>query len=119
MFDITTIIEAFFARLAAIITAIVIPWIKSKTTAEQQREVNAWTRIAVTAAEQIYSGSGRGEEKKRYVLNWLRAHGIEVDEEKLEALIESAVYELKYWIISVEDGVILDEAGGVGAESGV
>ena len=46
MFDITTIIEAVFALLAAIITAIVIPWIKSKTTAEQQREVNAWTRIA-------------------------------------------------------------------------
>lgn len=100
------------------INAIVIPWIKSKTTAEQQREVNAWTRIAVTAAEQIYSGSGRGEEKKQYVLNWLRAHGIEVDEAKLEALIESAVYELKYGIISVEDGVILEKAG-VGTESEV
>ena len=33
MFDITVIIEAVFALLAAIITAIVIPYIKSKTTA--------------------------------------------------------------------------------------
>ncbi len=119
MFDITTIIEGVKVLVAAIITAIVIPWIKSKTTAEQQREVNAWTRIAVTAAEQIFSGSGRGEEKKRYVLNWLRSHGIVVDETKLDALIESAVYEMKYGIITVEDGVALDGVHDPGAESGV
>ena len=53
MFDITVIIEAVFALLAAIITAIVIPYIKSKTTASQQAEINAWVKIAVTAAEQI------------------------------------------------------------------
>ena len=64
MFDITTIIEAVFMLLAAIITAIVIPYIKSKTTASQQAEINAWVKIAVSAAEQIYKGSGRGEEKK-------------------------------------------------------
>ena len=55
MFDITVIIEAVFALLAAIITAIVIPYIKSKTTASQQAEINAWVKIAVTAAEQIYT----------------------------------------------------------------
>lgn len=51
-------------------------------------------KIAVTAAEQIYTGSGRGEEKKAYVLNWLQEHGITVDAEKLDALIEAAVYDL-------------------------
>ena len=34
--DITTIIEAVFALAAAVITAIVIPYIKSRTTAQQQ-----------------------------------------------------------------------------------
>lgn len=106
MFDITTIVQAVFALLAAIITAIVVPWIKSKTTAEQQREINAWTRIAVTAAEQIYGGSNRGPEKKKYVLNWLRAHGITVDEAQLNALIESAVYNMKFGVIALEEGVI-------------
>ena len=72
MFDITVIIEAVFALLAAVITAIVIPYIKSKTTTSQQAEINAWVKIAVTAAEQIYTGSGKGAEKKAYVLNWLR-----------------------------------------------
>ena len=101
MFDITVIIEAVFALLAAIITAIVIPYIKSKTTASQQAEINAWVKIAVTAAEQIYTGSGRGEEKKAYAIQWLREHGITVDEAKLDALIEAAVYELNQGVIPI------------------
>lgn len=116
MFDITTIIEAVFALLAAIITAIVIPYIKSRTTATQQQEINAWVRIAVTAAEQIYTGSGRGAEKKEYVLNWLQTRGITVDENKLDALIESAVYEMKYGVITLEEGVTVEECNNYGAD---
>lgn len=113
MFDITTIIEAVFMLLAAIITAIVIPYIKSKTTASQQAEINAWVKIAVTAAEQIYTGSGKGEAKKAYVLNWLREHGITVDDEKLDALIEAAVYELtNNGLFAIEQGVIVGEDDG-------
>lgn len=113
MFDITVIIEAVFALLAAIITAIVIPYIKSKTTASQQAEINAWVKIAVTAAEQIYIGSGRGEEKKAYVLNWLQEHGITVDAEKLDALIEAAVYDLtNNGLIAIEQGVVVGEDDG-------
>lgn len=99
--DITIIIEAVFALIAAVITAIVIPYIKSRTTAQQQEQINAWVKIAVTAAEQIYVGSGRGEEKKVYVINWLREHGITVDESKLDAMIEAAVYDLKAGFIAV------------------
>lgn len=113
MFDITVIIEAVFALLAAIITAIVIPYIKSKTTASQQAEINAWVKIAVTAAEQINTGSGRGEEKKAYVLNWLQEHGITVDAEKLDALIEAAVYDLtNNGLIAIEQGVVVGEDDG-------
>lgn len=113
MFDITVIIEAVFALLAAIITAIVIPYIKSKTTASQQAEINAWVKIAVTASEQIYTGSGRGEEKKAYVLNWLQEHGITVDAEKLDALIEAAVYDLtNNGLIAIEQGVVVGEDDG-------
>lgn len=108
--DITTIIEAAAALVAAVITAVVIPYIKSRTTAQQQAEINAWVKIAVTAAEQIYRGSGRGEEKKAYVLNWLREHGITVDEAKLDALIEAAVYELNtngiVPVIGIPDAVV-------------
>lgn len=94
-FDITAIVEAVLAIVGAIIAYVLVPYIKSKTTAAQQNEINAWVKIAVTAAEQIYVGSGRGPEKKAYVLKWLREHGITVDETKLDALIEAAVYEMK------------------------
>lgn len=100
--DITTIIEAVFALVASVITAIVIPYIKSRTTAQQQAEINAWVKIAVAAAEQIYTGSGRGEEKKAYVLNWLAEHGITMDEDRINALIEAAVYDLNHGLLKGE-----------------
>lgn len=103
MTNITIIIEAAFALIAAVITAIVIPYIKSKTTAQQQAEINAWVKIAVSAAEQIYNGSGRGEEKKAYVLNWLAEHGITLDEARIDALIEAAVYKLKHGMLTEEN----------------
>ena len=103
MINITPIIEAVFALLAAIITAVVIPYIKNRTTAQQQAEINAWVRIAVTAAEQVYKGKGRGEEKKAFVLEWLKSHGVTVDTEKLDALIESAVYDMNNGLIAIEE----------------
>lgn len=110
-FDITPIVEAVAAALCAVVTCVLVPYIKSKTTAEQQKEINAWVKIAVSAAEQIYVGSSRGEEKKAYVLEWLRAHGVTVDDEKLDAMIEAAVYELSQGLIPLE-GVAVVEGGG-------
>lgn len=110
-FDITPIVEAVAAALCAVVTCVLVPYIKSKTTAEQQKEINAWVKIAVSAAEQIYVGSGRGEEKKAYVLEWLRAHGVTVDDEKLDAMIEAAVYKLSQGLIPLE-GVAVVEGGG-------
>lgn len=109
-FDITSIVEAVAALIAAIITAFVVPYIKSRTTTNQQQQINAWVRIAVTAAEQIYAGSGRGEEKKAYVIDWLRKHGVTVDESKLDALIEAAVFELNKGLLTI--GEVVEPAVG-------
>lgn len=95
MFNITPILEAVSALAVVIITTVIVPYIRSKTTAQQQDDINMWVNIAVAAAEQIYRGSGKGEEKKAYVLNWLHEHGVTVDESKLDALIEAAVHALK------------------------
>lgn len=102
MFDITPIIEAVAALIGVIITCVLIPYIKSKATTEQQKEINAWVKIAVSAAEQLFTGSGRGEEKKAYVIAWLKERGITVDEAELDALIEAAVYELEQGLIPLE-----------------
>ena len=91
MFDITPVFEAIVALAVAIITSILIPYIKSKTTAEQQQNINAWVQIAVTAAEQIFNGSGRGAEKKEYVIAFLADKGFKIDEASVDALIEAAV----------------------------
>lgn len=107
MYDLTPIIEAVAALIGVVITCILVPFIRSKTTAEQQKEINAWVKIAVAAAEQIFTGSGRGEEKKEYVIAWLKERGFVVDEGELDALIEAAVYELNQGIIPIE-GVTLE-----------
>lgn len=107
MYDLTPIIEAVAALTGVVITCILVPFIRSKTTAEQQKEINAWVKIAVAAAEQIFKGSGRGEEKKQYVIAWLKERGFTEDEAELDALIEAAVYELNQGIIPIE-GVTLE-----------
>ena len=94
MIDITPVFNALIALAAALATAFLIPWIKSKTTAEQRDELIAWVSIAVSAAEQLYKGAGRGEEKKEYVLQFLAEQGFSVDSAAVDAMIEAAVQQL-------------------------
>ena len=98
--NITPIIEALAVLIAAVITGVIVPYIKSRTSAQQQEELLLWVRVAVTAAEQIYTGTGLGKEKKEYVLNWLAMHGIAVDVERIDAMIESAVYAMNQGVAS-------------------
>lgn len=102
MFDITPIVEAVLALIAVLITTVVIPFVKAKTTAQEQREINEWVKIAVAAAEQMYVGQNRGVEKKRFVMGWLEEHGVKVDMEHINAMIEAAVYELNKGVIPHE-----------------
>ncbi len=68
-----------------------IPWVKSKTTATQREEIEAWVRIAVTVAELIYLGAGKGKEKKKYVLDFLAEKNLKIDEDSVDLMIESSV----------------------------
>lgn len=95
MTDLTDIVQALILLGVAFCGAFVIPWLRAKTTAQQRQELQAWITIAVQAAEQLYQGSGRGEEKKQYVLDWLEDHGFYIEVTQLEAMIESAVLALK------------------------
>lgn len=109
MIDFTPILEAVATLAVALITTFVVPYIKSKTTKEQQSQINAWVKIAVTAAEQVYNGPGQGDKKKTYVLTWLAGHGIAVDEDKLDAMIEAAVYELTNTGLIPMEGLTVEE----------
>ena len=102
MIDITPIIEAIITVVVLCITTFLIPYIKSKTTSAQQEQIQAWVNIAVMAAEQLIQGSGKGAEKKEYVIKWLNEHNITFDAEKLDAMIEAAVYKLTNNPTSIE-----------------
>lgn len=98
--NITPILEALVVLIGAVITGVIVPYIKSRTSAQQQEELMVWIRVAVTAAEQLYTASGMGKEKKEYVLNWLAMHGISVDNERIDAMIESAVYSMNKGVLA-------------------
>ena len=70
--DITPIVNAAIALIGAGVSVFLIPWLKSQTTEAQRKELTAWVKIGVAAAEQLYKGAGRGEEKKQYVIDFLK-----------------------------------------------
>ena len=95
MKDYTLLFEGVLTILFALVTMYVIPWIKTKVSAEELSEIIKWVKIAVQAAEMIYKESGMGEEKKAYVKTFLEDKGIKYDERQIDSMIESAVLELK------------------------
>lgn len=109
MIDITPIFEGIITVLVAVVTTILIPYIKSKIRIYNQQaddlaqaNVDYWVKMAVAAVEQIATQANqnlKGQAKKQYVINWLNEHNIDVDEAKLDAQIEAAVYQLKNGII--------------------
>lgn len=93
MTDLTPVINAVIALIAALITAFVIPWIKRNTTAQDREEFLKWVEIAVAAAEQLFL-STQGYAKKEYVVGFLEEKGFTFSEEEINAAIEGAVLRL-------------------------
>ena len=92
--DITPIVNAALALIGAGVSVFLIPWLKKQTTEAQRKEL--------TAAEQLYKGAGRGEEKKQYVLDFLKQKGFKVDEESVSNAIEAAVKQLNTEGLTIE-----------------
>lgn len=93
MTDLTSIINAFIALCAALVTAFVIPWVKSKTTAQSRETLLTWVNIAVSAAEKLYKTT-EAQEKKQYVLRFLANKGYDLNDEEIENTIEAEVLKL-------------------------
>ena len=73
MVDLTQIVVAILTLIFSLVSAFLIPYIKAKTTDEQFNTIKLWVQVAVQAAEMLYVGSGRGEEKKQYVIEFLKS----------------------------------------------
>ena len=111
MIDLTPIANALISLLALLITTFLIPWIKAKVKAEKLAEVQNWTRICVSAAEQIFKQSGMGRQKAQYVREYLLGKGYNLNVNEINALIESAVHDLNLDMAEYSDSGDLDDSG--------
>ena len=95
--NLTPILQAIIALLAALITYRLIPWIKARTTTERQTQLRAAVRVAVYAAEQMF-GAGGGAEKMDFAQKWLHAQGYDVDSREIEAAVGELLNSLEWEI---------------------
>lgn len=93
--DLTQIVSAVIALIVGVISAFLVPYLKNKLGDQKLEKVKFWVNIAVEAAEMIYVGTGRGQEKKAYVLEFLNSKGFTLDMAEIDNLIEAAVLQLK------------------------
>lgn len=92
--DLSPVMNALPTLIAALVTAFLIPWIKTKIGNEKLISLKAWVSVAVSAAEKLFDYSQAGSEKKSYVKQFIKSLGLDVDDEILDSLIESQVYKL-------------------------
>lgn len=92
--DMTQVIVALIGLIGVVLSSVLIPLIRQKTTKEKWDNAMFWVRLAVQSAEQIYVGTGMGEAKKAYVEKFLAEHNIKLDPEQVDVAIEAAVREI-------------------------
>lgn len=92
--DLTDLIIAVITVIIAIVSKYLIPWFKTQVSAKTLDTIKVWVKVAVEAAEQLYRETGKGAEKKAYVLEFLESKGFTVNASEIDNLIESAVHEL-------------------------
>lgn len=89
------IILALIGLLGTVITYIVVPFIKTRTTKEQRDNVQFWTETAVVAIEKYYEGqSQKGPLKKEFVIDFVKKQGFNISEDQLNILIDAIVEEI-------------------------
>lgn len=95
----TQLILLAITIIGAIITAYVVPFVKSKFTAEEITNLTYYIGLAVRAAEQIYTPE-QWAIKKEYVFKYAKEIiaeklNITLTDAQLDAIIEGVVNEVK------------------------
>lgn len=89
---IVSLLVLLFNVLLAWIAKVVVPplkeWLATKTTTEQRGLMYTFVKELVAAAEQTIVGAGLGSEKMQYVIDGLKAKGITVDIDMIEAAVK-------------------------------
>ena len=93
MIDLTPLFNAIIAAAAVAISLFFIPWLRSRTTAEQRSDLLRWADIAVAAAQQLYHQCS-GQTRLDYALSLLAERGYNVDLRQVRDAVEAAVLKL-------------------------
>ena len=93
--DVTEIVRLVIALVTVVLSAFVIPWVKSKVDQNKLNKILDYVEIFVAAAEQLYDKS-EGALKKQYVLDKINQMGFKVDADVLDSEIEAAVLRLHH-----------------------
>ena len=79
--------------ILAVAVVFIAPYLVAKCDAEKLAKIMAYVKMGVQAAEQIIKGTGKGKEKKDYVISFLESLGY-TDLPLINTLVESAVKEM-------------------------
>lgn len=95
------LLEVVLTLAVAVITGVVVPYIRSKIETDKLSKLDYYIKLGIRSAEQIFDGDGKGEEKKKYVVNYIteiinRNLKIDITPEELDTIIEGMVNNVKY-----------------------
>lgn len=80
--------------IGAVITGVLIPYIKTKITSTQLDEIIKWAPKAVEAAEVLFNTPDSGEQKREYVINFIdkmfNSKKEVITKDQIRILLESA-----------------------------
>jgi len=94
MIDLTPVLQALTGLFAVLVTAVIIPLVRSRLCAERLERAKSWVCVVVGAAEVLFPQPGSGREKKAYALDFLSRRSLALATDELDVLVECAVCEL-------------------------
>lgn len=93
------VLKIVISVCAALITAYVIPYIKTLKDDARYAKVIDMIRVAVAAAEQTITNPKSGRIKKEkvvgFIKDWLANQNLDITDGQLDELIEAAVWQMK------------------------
>ena len=93
MIDLTPIINTGITLIALVLAATLVPWLKSKLSAQQTDSLIKWAEIAAAAAQQLYWDLD-GEARKQHALELLAEKGFDINTAEVQNALEAAVLKL-------------------------
>jgi spore coat protein CotH len=94
-----TIAMAIISIAGALVSAYVIPWIKTNVSAKDLETITFWVRFAVRCADQLFTPE-QWEQKKEYVMQYIidkcNELGLKLSEVDINTLIEAMVNQIHH-----------------------